>query len=79
MEATEVDQSLVHRMLGHPDTIFRATCELECQLVSNGLYAGDTSAYEDPRYDRAPGRSRRNWRLLLQIELVRPGGTHDVG
>jgi uncharacterized protein YwqG len=57
---------LTHRLLGHPDTI-QGEMQLECQLVTNGLYCGDSSGYEDPkRTVLEPGAD--SWRLLLQID-----------
>ncbi len=66
VEATERTDPLAHRMLGHPDTI-QGDMRLECQLVSNGLYAGDTSGYDDPRaIELRPGAA--DWQLLLQVD-----------
>jgi uncharacterized protein YwqG len=56
----------MHRCGGHPQEI-QGDMRLECQLVSNGLYCGNRSGYEDPR--RAvlePGAA--DWKLLLQID-----------
>jgi uncharacterized protein YwqG len=41
--------------------------ELECELVTNGLYCGDPSGYEDPRAKELEPNAK-NWRLLLQID-----------
>ncbi|HKP88908.1 MAG TPA: YwqG family protein [Thermoleophilaceae bacterium] len=55
-----------HRLLGHPDQL-QGPMQTECQLVSNGLYTGDSSGWEDPRapelLEAAP-----EWRLLLQLD-----------
>lgn len=41
--------------------------ELECQLVTHGLYLGDPTGSQDPRVaELEPGAS--NWRLLLQLD-----------
>ncbi len=41
--------------------------ELECQLVTNGLYLGDLSGYGDPRRkELEPGAD--DWTLLFQID-----------
>lgn len=41
--------------------------ELECQLVSNGIYCGDPSGYAGPEAARLkPGA--RDWSLLLQLD-----------
>jgi uncharacterized protein YwqG len=55
-----------HRIGGHADCV-QNPMELECQLVTNGLYCGDATGYEDPR--RATLASGTlEWRLLLQID-----------
>ncbi len=56
----------IHRLLGHPDPV-QGDMQLQCQLVSNGLYCGDASGYQDPR---AAGlwRGAAGWRLLLQVD-----------
>jgi uncharacterized protein YwqG len=55
-----------HRLGGHADCV-QNPMELECQLVTNGLYCGNATGYEDPRRAiLAPGAL--DWRLLLQID-----------
>jgi uncharacterized protein YwqG len=55
-----------HRLFGHPDQI-QGDMQTECQLVTNGLFCGDASGYEDPRADALrPGAAE--WRLLLQLD-----------
>jgi uncharacterized protein YwqG len=40
---------------------------LECQLVTNGIYCGNSSGYRDPRAKvLEPGAT--DWRLLLQLD-----------
>jgi uncharacterized protein YwqG len=41
--------------------------DLECQLVSNGLYCGDESGYNDARA-KLLEENRSDWVLLLQID-----------
>jgi uncharacterized protein YwqG len=56
-----------HWMFGYPMPIQNNGMDLECQLASNGLYCGDSSAYDDPRCVLLePGRSE--WLMLLQID-----------
>ena len=56
-----------HQVSGFPAPVQGDDMELECQLVSNGLYCGDPSGYKDPRVPALqPGAA--NWRLLLQID-----------
>ncbi|NLT55196.1 MAG: DUF1963 domain-containing protein [Actinomycetales bacterium] len=55
-----------HRMLGHPEPV-QGEMQLECQLVSNGLYCGNPSGYEGPRAE-ALREGAAAWRLLLQVD-----------
>jgi uncharacterized protein YwqG len=56
-----------HQVLGFPSTVQGDGMELECQLVSNGIYCGNSSGLEDPRAAAlAPGE--KDWRLLLQVD-----------
>jgi uncharacterized protein YwqG len=56
----------VHRCGGNPHEI-QGDMRLECQLVTNGLYCGDPSGYQDPRRKLLePGAA--DWELLLQID-----------
>ncbi|HEY3209796.1 MAG TPA: YwqG family protein [Actinomycetota bacterium] len=47
-EVVADEAGTIHRLLGHPNRIQR-DMQLECQLVTNGLYCGDDTGYEDPR------------------------------
>jgi uncharacterized protein YwqG len=56
-----------HQMGGYPSPEQGDRMELECQLVSNGLYCGDASGFEDPRAESLrPGA--QDWQLLLQLD-----------
>jgi uncharacterized protein YwqG len=56
----------IHRCGGHPQEI-QGDMRLECQLVTNGIYCGDPSGYQDPR--RAVlERGAADWHLLLQVD-----------
>jgi len=57
---------VLHRILGHPDPI-QGDMQLECQLVSHGLYAGDSSAYQHPRRKELE-LGALEWKLLLQLD-----------
>lgn len=66
--ATSVfQQEPTHQMAGFPSPVQGDGMELECQLVSNGLYCGDAKGYADTRAD-ALGAGAANWRLLLQFD-----------
>jgi uncharacterized protein YwqG len=56
-----------HHLFGYPSPIQDNDMDLECQLVSHGLYCGDQSGYQDKRRkELEPGRS--DWTLLLQLD-----------
>ena len=48
-------------------TYIQSEMELECQLVSNGLYCGDPSGYNDPKAKELE-KGAKDWILLLQID-----------
>jgi uncharacterized protein YwqG len=56
----------INKMLGYADTI-QGDMELECELVTNGLYCGDPSGYNDPRAKELEPNAV-DWRLLLQVD-----------
>jgi len=57
---------LVNRILGYPEQI-QGDMQIECQMVSNGIYYGDAKAHEHPRYkELMPGAT--DWELLLQLD-----------
>lgn len=55
-----------HQILGHPEAI-QGDMQLECQLVSNGLYCGDSSGYNDPRAKEL-AKGAEDWQLLFQVD-----------
>jgi uncharacterized protein YwqG len=56
-----------HHLFGYPNPVQGNDMELECQLVSNGLYCGDASGYHDPRAKQLEN-GRSDWLLLLQLD-----------
>ena len=62
----EEQPELSHKLLGHSENI-QGDMELECQLVSHGLYCGNSSGYEDPRREQLQAGAA-DWVLLLQID-----------
>lgn len=56
-----------HQVAGFPQPIQGDDMELECQLVTHGLYCGNAAGYQDPRAE-ALGAGAANWRLLFQID-----------
>jgi uncharacterized protein YwqG len=55
-----------HAFGGWPSLI-QNPMELECEMVSNGVYAGNAEAYKDKRMPAFREQSS-NWRLLLQLD-----------
>jgi uncharacterized protein YwqG len=60
-----------HRLLGWPREI-QNEMSLEVQLVTSGVYTGDSSGYEGPRADRLRGGAA-DWMLLLQVDSDEKG------
>lgn len=69
----------ITKLLGHSDNI-QGTMEEECQLVTNGLYCGDPSGYNDPRAEGLK-KDANQWILLFQIDSIDKAGMMwgDVG
>ena len=65
-ELKEEFDGIQNKILGHSD-IIQNGMELECELVTNGLYCGDSSGYEDPKRKELE-KNIDNWNLLLQID-----------
>lgn len=55
-----------NKLLGHADNI-QNPMELECELVTNGLYCGDATGYNDPKA-KALEKNKDNWILLFQVD-----------
>lgn len=57
----------MHQVGGYPLPIQQAEMDLECQLVTNGVYTGNAKGWEDPRIkELEPGA--KDWRLLFQLD-----------
>jgi uncharacterized protein YwqG len=56
----------MHQVLGQPRAV-QGDMQLECQLVSHGLYCGDASGYTSAAA-AALQAGAVDWRLLLQLE-----------
>ncbi|MFD1177839.1 YwqG family protein [Paenibacillus puldeungensis] len=61
-----VQDGLIHRIQGYPDNI-QGDMYLECQLVTNGLYCGDGTGYNNPARNELE-KGVYDWILLLQID-----------
>jgi len=55
-----------HRLLGYPNLV-QGDIFSECQLVSNGLYCGDSSGYSSPKAKELKS-GISDWTLLFQID-----------
>jgi uncharacterized protein YwqG len=55
-----------HRLFGHSSNV-QGDMQLEAQLVSHGLYCGDSSGYSDPRRESLEAGAS-DWILLLQLD-----------
>lgn len=73
------DDENINKLLGYSDNIQNAM-ELKCELVTNGIYYGNSSGYNDPRAKMLEPNAQ-NWRLLLQIDSNDENGMMwgDVG
>ena len=56
-----------HHLLGHPGPVQNNDMDLECQLVSHGVYCGDESGYKSPRRAELE-KGKADWLLLLQLD-----------
>jgi uncharacterized protein YwqG len=57
----------VHQVGGYPLAVQSDGMELECQLVTSGIYVGNSSGYTKSNVDASkPGSA--DWRLLLQLD-----------
>ena len=61
-----LDEHPEHWLGGHPDQV-QNEMALDCQLVSNGVYCGDSSGYESAR-GRALAPGAADWTLLFQCD-----------
>ena len=55
-----------YQLLGHP-VCYGEDLQLQAQLVTNGLYCGDSTGYDDPRRSSLESGAD-DWLLLLQVE-----------
>lgn len=65
-DSEEMTKGPRHQMFGHPYQI-QGEMQLECQLVSNGIYCGTPEGYSDPRSQELE-EGADDWMLLLQVD-----------
>jgi uncharacterized protein YwqG len=56
-----------HQVGGYADCVQGSHMQLECELVSNGLYCGDATGYKHPRAAKL-ARNVSDWQLLFQMD-----------
>jgi uncharacterized protein YwqG len=56
----------INKLLGHANNI-QSGMELECELVRNGLYCGDSTGFKSPKA-KALKRHISAWHLLFQVD-----------
>jgi uncharacterized protein YwqG len=73
------DDAATNKLLGHSNNI-QDGMETECELVTNGLYCGDGSGYNNPQAKKLK-ENYKNWQLLLQVDSIDEAGMMwgDVG
>ncbi|WP_107037524.1 YwqG family protein [Brumimicrobium mesophilum] len=65
-EYMEISGDIEHQILGYADCV-QGAMELECQLVTNGLFCGDSTGYNDPKRKELES-GKEDWILLFQID-----------
>ncbi|MDJ0915772.1 MAG: DUF1963 domain-containing protein, partial [Desulfobacterales bacterium] len=67
LQTEAFEDNPMHQMGGYPYPMQGDQMELECQLVTNGLYCGDASGYQDPRAKELQ-KGVADWQLLFQMD-----------
>jgi uncharacterized protein YwqG len=67
LEAAVFQEHPRHQVAGYPSPVQGSDMDLECQLVTHGLYCGNSSGYEDARAS-ALREGAKDWRLLFQFD-----------
>jgi len=62
----EISSGTENQIFGYANCV-QGPMELECQLVTNGLYCGAPSGYEDPKRKELES-GKEDWILLLQLD-----------
>jgi uncharacterized protein YwqG len=72
-------EGIIHRMGGYPDEI-QGSLQLEAELVSHGLYCGDSTGYVEAER-RGLGAGATDWRVLFQVDSEEDAGMmwYDAG
>jgi uncharacterized protein YwqG len=67
-----IEPGVRSKLLGYSD-IIQSEMELDCALVTNGIYIGDTKGYKDPRRKELE-KETDQWRMLLQVDSEEDAG-----
>lgn len=67
LDETPFGKEPKHQVSGFPAAVQNDSMDLECQLVTNGIYCGDSTGYNDKRVKELEAGAA-NWRLLLQFD-----------
>ena len=57
----------LHQVGGFPEPVQGDSMEEECQLVSGGVYCGDSDGYDSARAEELR-KQENDWKLLLQFD-----------
>lgn len=57
-----------HQIGGYAEAVQDPHMELQCQLVTNGVYLGNSDYLKDARYEELKAGAS-DWRLLLQLDF----------
>ena len=60
------EEGTIHKLFGYPNQI-QGDMQYECPLVTNGLYLGDATGYNDSKVSEYL-KEYDNWMLLLQVD-----------
>lgn len=61
-----LNEENINKLLGYSD-IIQNEMELECELVTNGIYCGDPSGYDNPK-SKILEPNAKEWQLLFQLD-----------
>lgn len=70
-DAGYLDLEKSTKLLGYADTI-QGEMLLECELVTNGLYCGDSTGYDSPKRKKLE-QNKEQWKLLFQLDTEENG------
>jgi len=62
----DLEEMTINKILGHSNNI-QGEMELECELVTNGIYCGSPEGYKSEKAKEL-AKNYKHWNLLLQID-----------